>query len=88
MSPRLISLGEAIVYLGGKHPSKFGAAPARSGRDSVYDVKELDILLDLELRQRLAKRQIEVPVMQGAANDGGVDELEGLSRSIGVAEGV
>lgn len=76
-APRLVSLKEATAFLGGKHPTRFGAQPVCPGRDSVWDLVELNALLN----KRLADRgilSIHAPAQGNAANDIGQDELKTL----------
>jgi hypothetical protein len=77
VTPRLVSLQQATAFLGGKHPSRFGAKPVCSGRDAVYDLVELNA----RLNDRLAELGVlppDAPAQGAAANDIGQDELKTL----------
>lgn len=75
MSPRLIPLAEAKLYLGGRHPVSLGIAPVARG---LWDRKAIDAWLDLK-----SGLVADSPPAQGAANDQ-TDELEELAQRIAV----
>jgi hypothetical protein len=89
VTPRLVGLEEATRFLYGRHPSRLGIEPVFQGRDSAWDLVELN----LRLNQRLAEKGVlppDAPAKGVAANDTGQTELQGLWAKLNEAapEGV
>ena len=76
IAPRLVSLKDATSFLGGKHPSRFGAKPVCPGRDSVWDLFELNALLNKRLVDMGLVALDSAP--QGTAANDEADELTSL----------
>lgn len=58
--PRLVTGPEALRYLGGERPERFGVEPIQGKRQRLYDRRAIDAALDRLAGLELARERVEV----------------------------